>query len=447
MVRLHSELLNTGYRLWRHPHVSREKLVAFQNKKLRILINHAYKNVPYYRDLFKRNGLTPRDIRTPEDLADIPITSSKNFRMHPLGQITARNVNTDRLLTLNTSGSSGNPFTIRRGIWEEHLMNMFRIRAMRECGLRVLDRTAKIAATGLRGKEGLRTSLPRRLRQSLAVYREYQIDCFKTPEEIVGELNYLKPDIIRGYPAVISNLAPAFAAHGESKDFPRLIFSGGESLFPFRRNQIQEHFGVLAYDFYGANECNLAAWECPTTGNYHICDDNIVLEILKDGCPVNKGERGEVVVTCLHAYAMPFIRYNLGDVARKGNESCTCGQPFSTIESIQGRMHDYFYLPGGRAIHPVEIGMGMVKTDAAWIRQYQILQEKEDHVILFIWPIGTPPPDGLERIAKVARDVLGGDVEFHIQLADAIFFESSGKFRHCRSLVDSRCDEVDWEAL
>ncbi len=77
------------------------------------------------------------------------------------------------------------------------------------------------------------------------------------------------------------------------------------------------------------------AWECRHSGDLHTCDDGVLVEVLRDGRPAEPGERGEVVVTNLHAYAMPFIRYRIGDLATRG-APCGCGAPFSTIGEITG---------------------------------------------------------------------------------------------------------------
>ncbi len=82
---------------------------------------------------------------------------------------------------------------------------------------------------------------------------------------------------------------------------------------------------------------------------------NSGLGFTKDGRPAAPGERGEVVLTALHSFAMPFIRFRLGDIVTKGDSHCACGQPFATIRSVQGRMFDYFPLPDGRLVHPYEI--------------------------------------------------------------------------------------------
>jgi phenylacetate-CoA ligase len=79
------------------------------------------------------------------------------------------------------------------------------------------------------------------------------------------------------------------------------------------------------------------AWECRHSGDLHTCDDGVLVEVLVDGRPAEPGERGEVVVTNLHAYAMPFIRYRIGDVATRA-APCRCGAPFATIGEIRSSL-------------------------------------------------------------------------------------------------------------
>src|SRR5207247_9280167 len=108
----------------------------------------------------------------------------------------------------------------------------------------------------------------------------------------------------------------------------------------------------------------------------------IFLEIVQGKRPVNESESGEVVGTDLHSFAMPIIRYRLGDMVTKGSESCRCGQPFSTIRALRRRMRDYFVLPGARMLHPYEvaIAVGVERVMTPWVREFQITQEREDRM-------------------------------------------------------------------
>jgi phenylacetate-CoA ligase len=143
------EHFHTLYNIWRHPQAGRSDIIAFQNRKLRSLISHAYANVTHYRELLVRSGVKPDDIQTVDDLQFISPTSKDDLRMRSLGETISSGADPSKLVSLMTSGSSGKPFTIRRSALEEHLINMFRLRALHQVGVRISDRIARVRETPL----------------------------------------------------------------------------------------------------------------------------------------------------------------------------------------------------------------------------------------------------------------------------------------------------------
>ena len=435
--------LETMYSLLRHPHVAREEIVAFQNSQLRRLIIHAYNNVPYYRRLFDQNGLKPGDIRSIADLSIIPLTSKKDLQSLSVEEVVARGVDPEHLISHRTSGSSGEPFTILRTWLEERLLGALRLRALHCLGLRVRDRTASIAL--VRPTHPHDNQLPLRILQALGLYRKLQIDCLLPPENIVRALRHFRPDVLTGFSGVISYLSQIMNDNDSQVIRPRFLVVGAEVLTPLMRHQLTKAFETPVFEVYGSHEFNLVASECKETGELHTCDDFMIVEVLKDGRPAATGERGEVVGTSLHSFAMPFIRYQLGDIVTKGFETCRCGQPFSTIRTVQGRMLDYFPLPGGRMMHPYEITGTHLLGAVSWIRQYQLIQEQVDRVILWVVPNTTPTNQELVQLEKSVTAILGQDVEFRVTLVPEIILEPNGKFRVSRSLVKSAYDGIDWD--
>jgi phenylacetate-CoA ligase len=436
-------LIPTLYSLLRHPHVARDKIVAFQNKQLRRLITHAYENVPYYRKLFDRNGLRPNDIQSVADLSAIPITSKRDLQLLPAEEVVARGVNPKNLIAHRTSGSSGEPFTIRHTWLEERILFLFRLRSMHYLGQRPTDKVANIGL--IRPKDPNDNQVITQILQAIGLYRRVRINRLLPLENIVSALRHFRPDILTGPPVVLSRLAQIIGNEDRLVIRPRSVRVNGEVLTPIMRREIAEAFKTPVFDTYGSREFSMIAWECKKTDELHTCDDNLILEVLNDGRPAASGERGEVVGTNLHSFAMPFIRYRLGDIVTKGAETCQCGQPFSTIRAIQGRMLDYFPLPGGRVIHPYEITLFIVRNAAPWIRQYQLTQEREDRVILRVVPSTTPTPQELVQLHESVTAVLGQGVEFQVILVPEIQLEPSCKFRVSRSLVKSAYDGIEWE--
>jgi len=428
--------------LLRHPQALREDIVAFQNERVRRLVAHAYHRVPYYRALFERNEIKPGDIRTVADLRFFPITGKSNLQPLPVDEVVTQGLDPARLVTHRTSGSSGEPFTIRRSWIEERLLGAFWLRALHQFGLRPRDRRVTVARVPT--ADPADHQMPQRIVQAVGLYRQKVVDCLLEPEKIVRALRRLRPDVLTGFPGVLSQIAPSVGDDERPLVRPRLMVVGGEVLTPLMRRQISDAFQAPLFETYGSHEFNLLAWQCKDTGEFHVCDDAIVLEVLKDGRPAAVGERGEVVATSLHSFAMPFIRYRLGDLVTRGAEACPCGQPFSVIGVVQGRMIDYFPLPDGRALHPYEI-VSVVLRDAPWIRQYRLLQERMDRIVLQVVALTTPAAADVALLEEHVAKLVGRDVAFVVTLLPEITLEPAGKFRVSRSLVNSRYDGIDWD--
>lgn len=434
----HLNAVSTVYSMFRHPHVGRERLVAFQNERLRRLVDHAYRNVAYYRGLFDRHKLNPHDIRTVEDLAAVPITSRSDLQGLPVGEIVARQVEPGRLITRSSSGSSGKPFTVRRTWLEERLHGAFRLHALQSLGLRASDKLCIVM--GLRSHQRQDHQIVQRILATFGIARQMVVNGLQSPEEIVRALHQFRPAVVSGYPGVLARIAQTISSDELRLLRLRFVSTGGEVLTPLMRQQIQDGFSAPVYDTYVSIEFNLLAWECRATGEYHSCDDGLILEVLREGIPVAEGERGEVVGTDLHSFAMPLIRYQLGDVATKGSQTCPCGQPFSTIRSIQGRMIDYFVLPCNRVVHPYEFGVIKVP----WIREFQVTQEGLDSIVMRVIPFHRPSTRELAELVEPIVKLVGPDVQFRVDLVSEIPMDANGKFRVYRSLVRSAYDGLAW---
>jgi phenylacetate-CoA ligase len=433
------QLVRSALAIGRSAGTSAAELREFQDARLRRLLCHAYESVPFYRKLFDRHRLHPRHIRGTIDLDLIPTVTKQDLRAQPDGNVLARGLIPERLLTARTSGSSGEPFVIRRTLSEQSLQYLLQLRAFAQLGVRIGDRTATV---GLLRQPGANDSkVMGRALEATRLRQRLKIDGLQEPGAIVEQLRCYRPDVIGGMPGMLCRVADYLLAHGAKGLAPRLLIVGGEVLTPVMRRSLRQGFGAPVYETYASHEFPLLGWQCGENGHFHTCDDGVILEVLHEGRPAQPGQRGEVVVTNLHAYAMPFIRYRLGDVATRGERDCACGRPFSTIGSIQGRMIDYFPLPDGRVIHPYQILSSFVSGGDTWIRQYQLLQERRDRIVLRVLPRHAPHPDRLASLERAMLPLLGASVEFRVQLVDDLPLESTGKFRPSRSLVHSRYDE------
>lgn len=440
MITRGPDLLGTASAIRRHPHADRAQLQAFQDAKLRRLLAHAYEHVPYYRKLFDRHRLHPRHVRGAVDLDLIPITTKQDLRDLLPTEIVSRGIDPSALLSVRTNGSTGEPFVVRRTRVEQGFHTMFRQRVYEAFGLGLRGRIA--ALSYLRTRHPKDTKVVGRWLSAMGVHPTLRIDGLQEPESIVEQLEAFRPDLITALPGMLVRVADHLLATGPGRVRPRIVVVGGEVLTPLMRRRLTEAFGIAPLQTYASHEFQLLGWECRTTGGLHTCDDGSIVEVLRDGQQAVPGEEGEVVATNLHAYAMPLIRYRLADLATRGADRCACGQPFSVIGAIRGRMIDYFPLPNGRVIHPHLLLQSLQPAAEAWIRQCQLLHDRPGRIVLQVVPSGAPAPDLESLIAGAVMPLLGPGVEFLVRIVDDIPLDAGGKFRHARSLVASSYEQA-----
>ena len=428
-----------------HGRARRARIEAFQDERLRAVITHAYENVPFYRELFERHGVRPGQIRGVADLGRVPVITKRDLRAAPAGSTLARSYDPARLLTASTSGSSGEPFEMRRTWLEQRLSHLFQLRALRQLGKLIGDRHALLVRKR-EPRPGDSKVLGRALRW-LGLEHRLTLDVREPTEAHLDQLMAFQPDIVGGFANALLHLGERLDAEHRSRIRPRFLISGAEVLTPSMRARLRKLWSAPVFEIYASHEFNLIAWECRQGGGLHTCDDSVIVEILQGDRPAKPGERGEPVITALHLYAMPFIRYRLGDLVTRGPETCGCGQPFAKIDGIQGRMLDYFRLANGRWLHPYELVVPMTADGLEWISRYQLVHEREDRIVLRLVPAPGATAGRIAEFERSAAKLVGPGVTVEVVIVPEIAPDAGGKFRVSRSLVRSNYDDLDWERL
>ena len=416
------------------PRLGRGHIRRYRLKKLKKLVSHAARHSPFYRDWFRTHGFDPADLKSLDDLRKIPPIGKQHLRaLHQAfssGEITRK-----RLIEHKTSGSTGVPVQILRSPAEERRLNMLRWRLQWMLGLRPGYRLAKVKTTW----EPLSRRFNRLqdLARKIGLLETRVFDCFLPPEENYRELLAYQPHVLSGYPGALARIARVHDQQGGSFRNLRRVSCGGEAMAPHQRRILENSFGVPVHDSYGTSECNLAAWLCLETGQYHVNDDGILLEICRDGVPVAEGEVGEVVITSLHSRVMPIIRYRLGDLATAGPDTCPCGSPFSTFSDLHGRIIDYLQLADGRELHPFEFMNEVVIAATDWLVEYQVVQQEPGELRLLIVPRHPVSTKETARLQALLQDSLDNRIRVHVELTDHIPLTEGGKFHFCRSEIQA----------
>jgi phenylacetate-CoA ligase len=422
--------------LLRHRRADRAAIVAFQERQLRRLVSHAAARVHVYRQRYRAHGVRPADVRSIADLAALPIVAKGELQALPIAERVAEGVDAAHLLARRTSGSTGQPFEIRRTRVEALCLDLLWRRATRELGILRRDRVAAVQL--VRGHGLCSDRFPRRALRRFGLYRHARISCLLEPAAIVAELRRVAPDVITGFPSVLAHLADELGAEGLHGIRPRLIDVGGELLTEPMRERIAAVFQATVVQHYASHELQMIAWQCRATGDLHVCDDGVIVEVLDGDCPVPPGGTGELVATALHSFAMPFIRFRLGDLVTRGAEACPCGSPFSTLRVVQGRVLDYFRLPG-RSLHPYHV-ISTIRDGWDWIARFQLVQDRIDAIAVRVVPRVTPSPGSLERLREAVLARIGAGVAVRVDLVREIGRDAGGKFRVSHSLVGPEPD-------
>jgi phenylacetate-CoA ligase len=211
------------------------------------------------------------------------------------------------------------------------------------------------------------------------------------------------------------------------------VFAIGESLTTESRDEIARGFGCPVIDSYGATEIGYIAFQCPGGSGYHVAAESVLVELLdNDDMPVKAGEVGRVVLTSLYNYAMPFLRYAIGDYAIAAAGPCPCGRTLPRLAGIAGRQRSVFTFADGTQRSPWGFRSAFARLIPA--RQMQFVQTALDTVEIRYVPKDGAPPD-LDHVQRIGRDKFHSTVTVKLVAVADIPRLPSGKIEDCVSLV------------
>jgi phenylacetate-CoA ligase len=406
-------------KLCRNQWLTKQELDQLQQRKLQKIMKHAYERVEYYHQLFNSVGIRPEDIRNKKDLRYIPITSRRQMQRLPINEIVAKGVKLSSCYRVRTSGSTGMPLDVIKGKKEIQLSNLVVMRSLLANGYRLTDKRVII-------------EIPRSRRrywfQCLAIMRRKRISAFDNPESQVKQIRQVRPDFIGGLPSSLRRIAEEIRKRGIEDVCPRRVVTGGELLDQKTRQVIRSAFRSKVIDFYNSHECGNIAWECDRHEGYHINIDSLVVEIVNHGKSARPGEKGEVVITSLDSYAMPFIRYGIKDIGVCGEEPCSCGRGLPLLKRIEGRADDLVVLSNGTIVSPFALTYALRFIPG--VRQFKVVQKKiDDFVLQLEMERNSAQETVIKKVRKEMTRILGQQRNIEIQILDEIPRDPSGKTR------------------
>jgi phenylacetate-CoA ligase len=421
------KIFRYGKELAQSQWLSRQELEQRQLEGLRGLLSHAMQHCPYYRQAWSELGLDPQEVDGLEDFASWPVTGRETILENRLAM--RAEVPGMRLISKSTGGSSGVPlrFDLDAGSYDRRTAAWYRGYDWAGAG----PGTKQFYFWGVplgaqprwrRWKDRLYHRLHRRL-----LVNTFELSDERVPA-LLARLNRHRPDVIVAYTNPLYIFARALDERGLRPFAPKAIVVGAEKLHTFQRELLEKVFQAPVFETYGSREVMLMGAECDRHEGLHLTMENLLVEILDDeGRATPAGEEGNVVVTDLYNYGMPFVRYATGDRAVAGWGTCSCGRGLPLLHKVVGRRLDILRTPDGRHI-PGEFFPHLLK-DFQEVRRFQVIQDNPDHIQLKLVLNGPWRRDNRSLLETEVRKVVGPAIRLDLDPVEDIPLTSSGKLR------------------
>jgi phenylacetate-CoA ligase len=419
----------------RNQWLPREDILKLQRDKLHRLLDYTYQHVPYYHRLFDRVGFRPADVLTDlSSMHKLPVLSKTVIRENFDEMITTETQRRQGMSSLTTGGSTGQPLIFKQDSSFRDYVTADIHRHLGWAGWQLGQAHAYIwgASFEVETSQSIRSKLMDwalgRFSTNAYVLSEESMSAF------VAEVRRRKPRILFGYPSSMYRFAEFVRDRGLDDIKFKAIFGSAEVYFPAQRQLIEEVFTGKAFDRYGTRELGGVACECEAHTTLHASVDNNYIEIVQDlegKEHVRPGEVGQIVVTNLNNFGMPFIRYRIEDMgAWSTAERCPCGRELPLMDLVQGRRIDMFRTRDGRAVWG---GFASPLFGMQGVKRFQLVQKSYDLVVARIVKDGQLDQARLREIERTVHIALGDHVKVEFEFPDEIPVLDSGKYRYAIS--------------
>ncbi len=413
-------------------------LLERQLLQLEQLATHAHRHSPFYRELFDRCAIRADDPWSEEKLSSVPLLTRRTL-VEQAATIHSSVVPKahEPSQTVQTSGSTGQivevkhtainnlmwmALTVRDHLW--HQRDFSQSAAFVRANLKPQDDDTVARKEGW----GIPVSI---LFETGPGYRQ---PLSLSVSEQAAWLLRRNPRYLLTYPTNLSALLDEFERMGRFPPQLREVRTIGETFSASLKARCEDDFALKTVDAYSAQEVGAIALQCPVSGLYHVQAESLIVEILdEEGVPCKEGEVGRVVITDLHNFATPIVRYEIRDYAEVGG-ACPCGRGLPTLKRILGRSRNMVTLPDGSRHWP-SVGFHAFR-EIAPIRQYQAVQHTLDTVEMKLVVDVPLSPSQEELLRTVILDALGHPFTLRFSYHDAELPKTrGGKFEEFISLL------------
>ncbi|MCB1376929.1 MAG: phenylacetate--CoA ligase family protein [Alphaproteobacteria bacterium] len=357
------------------PHYSRDQMRDWQWQRIKRLVGHAFDNVEFYRDHYRKVGFAPGDLKSWDDFHRLPSVSKDQVIAAYPGRMIARGYRLDDLVVSRSSGSSGKPLDIA---YDSRAMTIYTLAGLRLYGMgfsyRPWHRQLYVYTS------------PYPLDSLFGLYPLTFVSTLAPIADIIAALKKTRPQLLVCYPSHLKQIEQNLTDTDLSELHLRAISVNSEMSSQAERDMLAKRFGCPVLDEYSSEELTRIAAQC-RHGTYHVFEDINYLEAVPD--KMRADGIGPLIGTNLHNHAMPMIRYEQNDLGAIGEASCACGWKFRSLISLQGRRNDSFILPSGREISSgflLDATYEILLTYRTEVKDFCLIQAAANRIVLEIVP-------------------------------------------------------------
>ena len=324
------------------------ELKRLQTEKLNALLKYAFNNIPYYRHLFEKNNLTETDLLN--SFTSIPLLTKKNIRENIDDLCSKQYMKNNWLVQNSTSGSTGEKL-----IFYNDKDSLIARKATGVCdkesiGIHLGDQRARLWGAPM----DLNLAKSIRGRIHAVVTRELMLSSYDLSDGhckvYSAKLKKLRPKLLVSYPTPLVSFCDYLEKNKITIDSLSAVICSAETLYPWQKEKIERILVCKVYNRYGCREFGDIAHACSCSDGLHVHIDRVFIELLDEQMhPVPPGEQGEIFITDLDNFGMPFIRYQIGDYGQWAKDKvCSCGRGYPLMKDVNGRTFDIVETPNNK---------------------------------------------------------------------------------------------------
>ena len=403
---------------------SKEQILHYKEEHTYRIIEYAFRHCPFYTELYTNLGLTPSDFKGMESLDKFPIITKEDIRNN-WKKMLSDEFDRKQLIPYHTSGSTGKALDF---FWTKENLQFYwavvwrgRERFGMYKGDLHLNFTGKIVVPIEQNKPPYwRYNKP--LNQFMFNMQHLTETKVK---DVVNFINHSNFKFFVGYPSIINTLAVLINDMNlKITHSPQYIFSSAEKMYENQKAAIEQAFpGTTIIEHYGFSENAACASKC----HKNVYHEDFELGHLELNNPIStpNGQTGSMVATGFQNFAMPFIRYEIGDTGTFSSSNCKCGLNSQVITDIEGRNGDYVITPEGAHI----MRFGYIFKETKDIKECQIVQRELGEMIVRIVKRDSYNLRTEENLKKAIKEWISPTIKVSFEYVNEIPRTKSGKFK------------------